>query len=86
MVRKLRGGFKMIFRAVIPFNLMQDREAKLWNAENISIQEFTFTFKDLLGHYSEINGEIIFLKPQFHVREFIIPWLQNNNIPEVIDE
>lgn len=61
----------MIFRAKIEYSFMQSREAKKFGDKNIIDTTIDFTFIDIL-------------KPNFTMRELVIPWLLEGNIPEII--
>ena len=62
----------MKFKAKIKYNFLQSREAKLMGDINITSTEIEFTFVDLLD-------------PNFSIRELVIPWLKDGNLPEVIN-
>ena len=51
----------------------------------ISGQNIEFEFSDLVGFYSDFEGKRIFFKPSFTARELVIPWLQDGNLPTIID-
>jgi hypothetical protein len=76
----------MKFKAYIEYSVSHAREAKRFNDKKISGSEIEFTFEDIVGYYSEINGKIFFMPPSFSAREIIIPWLQKGNIPLIVDK
>lgn len=61
---------KLKFRAIIKYNLIQQEEAKRLGDENIEYAVKFFQLED-------------FVKPLFSVRELLLPWLKEGNIPDL---
>ena len=64
----------MIFKARIYYTETQKAEAQRFVDLNCIFCEVLFTFQDLVGRQS------------FVTRELLVPWLEDGNIPEIIEE
>lgn len=76
----------MRFKAKIQYTFTQSLEAKRMGDDNIIDTEIEFTFQDLLGQGVQIQGNRISFMPSFSIRELLIPWLKQGNIPELIKD
>jgi hypothetical protein len=70
----------MKFRAKINYTFQQAKSAKQMGDNNVSFAVIEFDFQDILGN----SNDTIYYKPDFTMRNLVIPWLQEGNIPELI--